>query len=63
MLSLTSLLTKMESKVKIVSFRGGFITYVVWDKVPGEPLNAEEFWGLDLESRQAIRDKFREAFP
>ncbi|RHZ49219.1 uncharacterized protein CDV56_104980 [Aspergillus thermomutatus] len=42
---------------------GGYITYVVWDKVPGEPLSAEEFWELDLESRQAIRDKFREAFP
>jgi hypothetical protein len=42
---------------------GGYITYVVWDKVPGEPLNAEEFWKLDLESRQAIRDKFREAYP
>lgn len=42
---------------------GGYITYVVWDKVPGEPLSAEEFWGLDLESRQAIRDKFRGAFP
>lgn len=42
---------------------GGFITYVVWDKVPGEPLSAEEFWKLDLKSRKAIRDKFREAFP
>lgn len=41
---------------------GVYITYVVWDKVPGEPLNAEEFWKLDLESRQAIRDKFREAY-
>jgi len=41
---------------------GGFITYVIWDKVPGESLNAQEFWELDLASRQAIRDKFREAF-
>jgi hypothetical protein len=42
---------------------GGYITYVVWDKVPGESLSEEEFWELDLEPRQAIRDKFREAFP
>ncbi|CAI7652726.1 unnamed protein product [Penicillium crustosum] len=42
---------------------GGYITYVVWDKVPGEPLNAEEFWEQDFKSRQAIRNKFREAFP
>ncbi|KAJ6102057.1 hypothetical protein N7486_004484 [Penicillium sp. IBT 16267x] len=41
---------------------GGFITYVVWDKVPGEPLSAEEFWELDLASRQAIRDKFVKPF-
>lgn len=42
---------------------GGYITYVVWDKVPGKPLNAEEFWEQDLKSRQAIRNKFRNAFP
>lgn len=42
---------------------GGYITYVVWDKVPGEPLRREEFWKLDPQSRQAIRDKFRETFP
>lgn len=42
---------------------GGYITYVVWEQVPGEPLSPKGFWGLDLESRQAIRDKFREAFP
>lgn len=42
---------------------GGYITYVVWEQVPGEPLRPEFFWGLDLESRQAIRDKFREAYP
>ncbi|KAF4216556.1 hypothetical protein CNMCM8980_001993 [Aspergillus fumigatiaffinis] len=30
---------------------------------PKIPLSEEQFWELDLESRQAIRDKFREAFP
>ena len=33
---------------------GGYITYVVWDKVPGEPLDNDEFWELDLKARQAI---------
>ncbi|CAI7663772.1 unnamed protein product [Penicillium glandicola] len=42
---------------------GGYISYIVWNKVHGEPLNAEEFWEQDPKSRQAIRDKFREAFP
>lgn len=30
--------------------------------VPGEPLNAEEFWEQDFKSRQAIRNKFRKPF-
>lgn len=42
---------------------GGYITYVIWDKVPGEPLSSEEFWNLDFESRQGIRAIFREVFP
>ncbi|CAG8887119.1 unnamed protein product [Penicillium egyptiacum] len=42
---------------------GGYMTYVVWDKVPREPLSFQGFWELDLESRKPIRDKFREAFP
>ncbi|KAJ5367957.1 uncharacterized protein N7496_007717 [Penicillium cataractarum] len=41
----------------------GYITFVVWDKVPGEPLSADAFWALDLKSRQAIRERFREVFP
>ncbi|KAF4157219.1 hypothetical protein CNMCM6936_002632 [Aspergillus lentulus] len=32
-------------------------------KSHGEPLSEEEFWELDLESRQAICDQFREAYP
>ncbi|CDM36945.1 hypothetical protein CBS147339_2365 [Penicillium roqueforti] len=40
-----------------------YITYLVWDKVPRESLREEEFWGLEIESRREIRDKFREAFP
>jgi hypothetical protein len=42
---------------------GGYITYVVWDKVPGEPLSLEEFWKLDFKSRGEIRAVFRETFP
>lgn len=42
---------------------GGYITYVVWDKVSGESLDEERFWELDFESRKAIRAKFREFFP
>jgi hypothetical protein len=42
---------------------GGYITYVVWDIVPGEPLSREEFWKLDFKSRGEIRAVFRETFP
>lgn len=39
-----------------------YITFVIWDKVPGVPLSADAFWALDLKSRQAIRERFREDF-
>lgn len=38
----------------------GYITYIVWDKVPGESLNKDEVW--DPKSgplREAVRAKFR----
>lgn len=41
---------------------GGYVTYLVWDKVPGEPLNTQTFWNLDLPSRQAIRAQFRNVY-
>ncbi|KAJ6104746.1 hypothetical protein N7523_011066 [Penicillium sp. IBT 18751x] len=41
---------------------GGYIRYLVWEKVPGEPLTAEFFWGLDGAVRKDIRDKFRAAY-
>jgi len=42
---------------------GGYITYLVWEKVRGESLSSEKFWKLDPGSRQTIRDKFREVYP
>lgn len=41
---------------------GGHITYVVWDKVPGESLTEEKFWSLERPSRDKIRAKFRIAY-
>lgn len=40
---------------------GGHITYVIWDKVPGDSLTQEQFWSRDRGSRDIIRDKFRDA--
>jgi len=40
---------------------GGYIRYVVWEKVPGESLTEEFFWGLDRSIRDDIREKFRAA--
>ncbi|KAJ5706244.1 hypothetical protein N7536_001933 [Penicillium majusculum] len=40
----------------------GYITYVVWDKVPGKSLNQDQFW--DIKSgplREAVRAKFRDS--
>lgn len=41
---------------------GGYIRYLVWEKVPGGPLTKEFFWGLDITSRKDIRSKFRAAY-
>ncbi|CEJ60161.1 hypothetical protein PMG11_08746 [Penicillium brasilianum] len=41
---------------------GGFAKYLVWEKVPGEPLTEESFWSLDTRVREDIRAKFRVAF-
>ncbi|KAJ5188270.1 hypothetical protein N7472_007284 [Penicillium cf. griseofulvum] len=41
---------------------GGYIKYLVWEKVPGEPLTEEFFWSLDPLVRENIRAQFRIAF-
>ncbi|CRL26683.1 unnamed protein product [Penicillium camemberti] len=41
---------------------GGYITYVLWEKVAGKSLNLTEFWRLPFPDRQAIRDKFRQVY-
>lgn len=41
---------------------GGYIRYLVWEKVPGEPLTKEFFWSLDDTARKDIRSKFRVAY-
>ncbi|CAG8903157.1 unnamed protein product [Penicillium egyptiacum] len=41
---------------------GGYIRYLVWEKVPGEPLTEEFFWGLDDTARKNIRSKFCAAY-
>ncbi|GIK07329.1 hypothetical protein Aspvir_002991 [Aspergillus viridinutans] len=41
---------------------GGYVRYLVWEKVPGEPLTEEFFWGLDDTARNDIRCKFRAAY-
>lgn len=34
---------------------GGFITFVVWEKVAGEPLDYDEFWNMNYNMRDSIR--------
>ncbi|OKO94529.1 hypothetical protein PENSUB_11796 [Penicillium subrubescens] len=41
---------------------GGYVKYIVWEKVPGEPLTEDFFWSLDPHKRKDIRAKFRDAF-
>lgn len=41
---------------------GGYITFIVWDIVPGQPLDPDAFWELPYMSRQAIREQFRTVY-
>jgi hypothetical protein len=41
---------------------GGYVRYLVWEKVPGEPMTEEFFWGLDDAGRNGIRSNFRAAY-
>ncbi|KAJ5426926.1 hypothetical protein N7465_001996 [Penicillium sp. CMV-2018d] len=41
---------------------GGYVKYLVWEKVPGESLTEEFFWSLSPPVREDIRVKFRLAF-
>ncbi|KAJ5203327.1 hypothetical protein N7449_005406 [Penicillium cf. viridicatum] len=40
---------------------GGYITHLVWDKVPGQSLSRELFWSFDKSKRDLIRQKLRAA--
>jgi hypothetical protein len=41
---------------------GGYITRMIWDKVPGESPDPDEYRKSDLSSRQPILARFREAY-
>jgi hypothetical protein len=41
---------------------GGWIKYLVWEKIPGESLTEEFFWSLKPSERDDIRKKFRAAY-
>ncbi|KAI2791881.1 hypothetical protein POX_c04761 [Penicillium oxalicum] len=41
---------------------GGYIKFIVWEKVPGESLTREYFWSLDPTAREEIRVRFRAAY-
>lgn len=41
---------------------GGFIVYLVWEKVRGEPLSEEEFWSLPYDKRETIRQNVKRAY-
>lgn len=41
---------------------GGYIKYLVWERIPGESLTEEFFWSLDRPKRDDIRAKFRVAY-
>ncbi|KGO40751.1 hypothetical protein PEX1_049770 [Penicillium expansum] len=53
---------QFEKQDKEDSIPGGFVTYVIWKKVPGEPLDFTRFWNCTFSERQNIRVKFRQIY-
>ncbi|KGO74636.1 hypothetical protein PITC_084120 [Penicillium italicum] len=41
---------------------GGYINYVAWARVPGEPVDYDSFWKRDFEYRRQLRSAFRSAY-
>lgn len=41
---------------------GGYLTHLVWEKVPGEILTPEAFWSFERQERDLIRHIFRAAY-
>ncbi|KGO78311.1 hypothetical protein PITC_059240 [Penicillium italicum] len=41
---------------------GGYVTYLIWEKVPGHCLSDEEYWNMNPDERASIRSMFREAW-
>ncbi|OQD90270.1 hypothetical protein PENSOL_c059G00330 [Penicillium solitum] len=41
---------------------GGFVTYIVWEKVPSDSFDLIKFWLRPFNEREVIRDKFRQVF-
>ncbi|CDM36682.1 unnamed protein product [Penicillium roqueforti FM164] len=41
---------------------GGYINYVVWTRVAGEPINSVPYWKRDLEYREEVRSVFRATY-
>ncbi|KAJ5800608.1 uncharacterized protein N7518_002676 [Penicillium psychrosexuale] len=41
---------------------GGYIIYLVWEKVRGDSLSSQEFWSLPYHRRQTIRKNFKNAY-
>jgi hypothetical protein len=41
---------------------GGYINYVAWARVPGEPISSVSYWERDLAYREEVRSAFRAAY-
>ncbi|CAG8303878.1 unnamed protein product [Penicillium salamii] len=41
---------------------GGFITYVIWEKVAGDSLDSGRFWSCSFAEREEIRTLFRRTY-
>ncbi|KAJ5286234.1 hypothetical protein N7524_001540 [Penicillium chrysogenum] len=49
-------------KVSETTSLGGYINYVAWARVPGEPISSVSYWERDLAYREEVRSAFRAAY-
>ncbi|CAG8156907.1 unnamed protein product [Penicillium olsonii] len=53
---------KFEQQDATATVPGGFKTFVLWEKVPGESIEWSQFWSYPYAERQEIREIFKSCF-
>lgn len=56
-----TMITQLPPNVDEQGMTGGYAAFIVMNKVPGRRLKLEEFWDMNMEQRNELRQAFKEA--